>query len=66
MATFSLSRRVTAILKKSDKPLKARAIASQIRKDTGHDIGRKDVNSVLYFELRGKVEKNEDHAWKMI
>lgn len=66
MAEFSLSRRVKSILKKAEKPMKARAIAREIREATGHDIGRKDVNSVLYFELKGQAEKDENHAWKMI
>lgn len=60
---FSLEKSVVSILKNSDGPIMAKDIAKKIRKDHGHNISRRDVNSVLYNELEGKVEKNSDHAW---
>jgi len=63
--TVSTVELVRTVLKDSDKPLKAKAIAKIIRDDHGLKLQRRDVNSILYNELERAVDKNEDFEWSL-
>jgi len=67
--TISTVDLVRQTLKASNKPLKARLIARNIRQKppyAGFKLLRKDVNSILYNELEHEVQKNDSFEWKLV
>lgn len=64
--TVSTVDLVRQTLKASDKPLKAKLIARDIRQNAGFKLLRKDVNSILYNELEREVQKNDSFEWRLV
>ena len=59
----TLESQILRILSASGRPLLAREIAAELRKRGSTDMNRKQINQVLYAELREAVYKDDSHSW---
>lgn len=58
---------VRETLKSADKPITAKLIAREVRKDTNlSGIRKSDVNSILYNELQHEVHQDADFQWSLV
>ena len=58
---------VLETLKSADKPITAKLIAREVRKDTNlSGIRKSDVNSILYNELQREVHQDADFQWSLV
>lgn len=62
MSRKKLAAKVLTVVKQQ-QPIRAAQIAKIINEDTDRQLKRKDINSVLYSELRTKVYQDEEYNW---
>ena len=58
---------IEKIIKSSSSPLKAKAISAKIRSIHGERVANRDINKIIYNQLRDKVEYNPylfTYKWK--
>lgn len=62
---IQLTERILQVLAKSPKPLKARDIASLLRKESGVPVTAEHVNGDLYGVLTGRVRRDSNYCWTL-
>src|SRR5262245_36401484 len=65
MGEAELVQHVTQVLASSPRPMRAREIAAQLKKQ-GIDVDRTAVNSVLYKHEQTTFTKEDDHCWTAV
>ncbi len=60
-----LEQLIIEILSDSKKPLKAREIAAIISRKTENNISAKEINSCLYYRLKGKTWQDNQYKWTL-
>ena len=63
---FNIAEMVLEVLKQSERPLRAREIAAQIKRQFGVSVEKKAVNRCLYSNLKGKVVVDENYNGKAL
>ncbi len=65
MGETELVQHVTQILASSPRPMRAREIAAQLKKQ-GIDVDKTAINSVLYKYEKTTFAKEDDHCWTSV